>query len=34
MDTLRGCRIDRMYPLTEAQKQELEALVKPQGGGN
>ena len=34
MDTLRGCRIDRMYPLTEAQKQELEALVNSYAGGN
>ena len=34
IDTLRGCRIDRMYPLTEAQAQEIEALVKSAGGGN
>ena len=34
IDTLRGCRIDRMYPLTEAQKQELEGLVESSGGGN
>lgn len=34
IDTLRGCRIDRMYPLAEAQKQELEALVKPGESGN
>lgn len=34
MDTLRGCRIDRMYPLTEAQAEELEALVEAAGGGN
>ena len=34
IDTLRGCRIDRIYPLTEAQKQELEALVRSYGGGN
>ena len=33
-DTLRGCRIDSIYPLTEAQKQELEALVKSYGGRN
>jgi hypothetical protein len=33
-DTLRGCRIDRIYPLTEAQKQELEALVESYSGGN
>lgn len=34
IDTLRGCRIDRMYPLTEAQKQEIEALVKLAESGN
>ena len=34
IDTLRGCRIDKMYPLTEAQAQEIEALVKMAGGGN
>ena len=34
IDTLRGCRIDRMYPLTEAQKQEIEALVKSADSGN
>lgn len=34
IDTLRGCRIDRMYPLTDAQAQELEALVRTAGGGN
>ena len=34
IDTLRGCRIDSMYPLTEAQKQELEALVDAYAGGN
>ena len=34
IDTLRGCRIDKMYPLTEAQAQEIEALVKVAGGGN
>ena len=34
IDTLRGCRIDSMYPLTEAQKQEPEALVTAHGGGN
>ena len=32
-DTLRGCRIDKIYPLTEAQAQELEALVKIAGDG-
>ena len=34
IDTLRGCRIDRMYPLTEAQAQEIEALAKSAGDGN
>lgn len=34
IDTLRGCRIDRMYPLTEAQAQEIEVLVKTVGDGN
>ena len=34
VDTLRGCRIDKMYPLTEAQAQEIEALAKSAGGGN
>jgi hypothetical protein len=34
IDTLRGCRIDRMYPLTEAQAQEIEALVKIADSGN
>ena len=34
VDTLRGCRIDKMYPLTEAQVQEIEALVKSAGAGN
>jgi hypothetical protein len=33
-DTLRGCRIAGMYPLTEAQAQELEALANPAGDGN
>ena len=33
IDTLRGCRIDKMYPLTEAQAQELEGLVKIAGDG-
>jgi hypothetical protein len=33
-DTLRGCRIDKIYPLTEAQAQEIEALVEAAGGGN
>jgi hypothetical protein len=34
IDTLRGCRIDKMYPLTEAQALEVEALVKDAAGGN
>ena len=34
IDTLRGCRIDKMYPLTEAQALEIEALVKTADGGN
>ena len=34
IDTLRGCRIDKMYPLTEAQVLEIEALVKTAGSGN
>jgi hypothetical protein len=33
-DTLRGCRIDKIYPLTEAQAEEIEALVEAAGGGN
>lgn len=31
-DTLRGCRIDKMYELTEAQVLEIEALVRSAGG--
>lgn len=31
-DTLRGCRIDKMYELTEAQALEIEALVRSAGG--
>jgi hypothetical protein len=27
LDTLRGCRIDEMYPLTDAQAQEIKALT-------
>ena len=27
-DTLRGCRIDRMYPLTDAQAEEIKTLVE------
>jgi hypothetical protein len=34
IDTLRGCRIDKMYPLTEAQAQEIVALAKTAGSGN
>jgi hypothetical protein len=34
IDTLRGCRIDSMYPLTEAQVLEIEALVKAAGSGH
>jgi hypothetical protein len=34
VDTLRGCRIDKMYPLTEAQVQEIEMLVRSAGSGN
>ena len=34
LDTLRGCRIDRMYPLTEAQAEEVEALVQATKSGN
>lgn len=31
MDTLRGCRIDGMYPLTDAQADEIRALVENTG---
>jgi hypothetical protein len=34
IDTLRGCRIDRMYPLSEAQALEIEALVQTADSGN
>jgi len=34
IDTLRGCRIDKMYPLTEAQAQEIEALAATTDNGN
>ena len=34
VDTLRGCRIDKIYELTEGQAQEIEALAKSAGGGN
>ena len=30
-DTLRGCRISSMYPLTEAQALEIEALANADG---
>ena len=33
-DTLRGCRIHKMYALTEAQAQEIMALAKAAGDGN
>jgi hypothetical protein len=32
VDTLRGCRIDRMYPLSDAQADEIRALVENKGG--
>ena len=32
IDTLRGCRIDRMYPLTDAQAEEIKALAENAGG--
>jgi len=34
VDTLRGCRIDKIFPLTEAQAEEIEALAKSAGDGN
>jgi len=34
IDTLRGCRIDRMYALTDAQVIELETLGKGPLAGN
>lgn len=34
IDTLRGCRIDKMYSLTEAQALEIEALAKTVRSGN
>ena len=34
IDTLRGCRIDKMYPLSEAQAQEIGALVQATDSGN
>lgn len=33
-DTLRGCRIGKIYPLTEAQTTELRNLGKGPGEGN
>lgn len=32
VDTLRGCRIGRMYPLTDAQAEEIRVLVENTGG--
>lgn len=32
IDTLRGCRIDRMFPLTDAQAEEIEVLARNAGG--
>ena len=34
IDTLRGCRIDKIYPLTDAQAQEIEALANTTGNRN
>lgn len=34
LDTLRGCRIGKMYPLTEAQAIELRHLGHAPGEGN
>jgi len=33
-DTLRGCRIGKIYPLTKAQAAELRNLGKGPGAGN
>ena len=33
-DTLRGCRIGKIYPLTEGQAIELQTLGKGPGEGN
>ena len=33
-DTLRGCRIGKIYPLTEAQAAELQHLGRGPGQGN
>jgi len=33
-DTLRGCRIGKIYPLTEGQAIELQSLGKGPGEGN
>lgn len=33
-DTLRGCRIGKIYPLTDAQATELRHLGKAPGEGN
>ena len=32
IDTLRGCRIDRMYPVTDAQAEEIRVLAENAGG--
>jgi hypothetical protein len=33
-DTIRGCRIGKIYPLTRAQAEELRNLGRAPGGGN
>ena len=33
-DTLRGCRIGKIYPLTKGQAAELQALGEGPGEGN
>ena len=33
-DTIRGCRIDKIYPLTKAQAEELRNLGHAPGAGN
>ncbi len=33
-DTIRGCRIARIYPLTKAQAEELRNLGRVPGAGN
>ena len=32
-DTIRGCRIDAMYPVADHQAAEIESLVKSTNGG-